>query len=156
MPISARALAVDGPLTPNLRWASARESIPRDFIRSAIPRTAFELVNIIQSYLDTFRSAWSSGSVSRAGTISMVGYSNTSAPRSSSCFTSLLACDRARVTSIRLPNRGRVSNHAISSRRPATSPMTRQTGAPIPASRPRATISPIGPVTTRCFAVVPH
>ncbi len=102
------------------------------------------------------RNASSSADGSEAGTISIAGYSNTSAPRSSSFLTSRLACDRALVTSTFLPNNGRISNQASASRIPTTSPITRATGAPIPASTPLPTISLIGPVTVRCFAVVPH
>ncbi len=113
-------------------------------------------MNTIQSYFAIFFKAWSKGLVSRKGTILMLGYSSTSAPRSSNFFTSLLACERALVTRILLPNRGFVSNHAIVSRKPVTSPMTRAIGGPKLAWSPILAILLMGPVTTRCLAVVPH
>ena len=58
------------------------------------------------------------------------GSSITSAPRCSSRARSSLACSRARVTTMRRPNRGRCSNHPRS--RPATAPTTIALGASTP------------------------
>ena len=72
-----------------------------------------------------------------SGSMRVAGISITCAPAAASRSLSDAACDRARVTTIRLPNSGRVSNQAISSRSATTSPIIVITGADSPSCRNR-------------------
>ena len=94
--------------------------------------------------------------LSSRGPISIAGSSTASAPIPVSNSINRDAWVRERVTSARLPQSGRRSNQPISSRNPATSPITTITGAPMPACRPRSTILARLPVTVRWRLQVPH
>ena len=89
----------------------------------------------------------------------MAGNSSGSAPRVRSRSDRALACSRARVTTIFLPNRGCVamsSNHCSFSRRRTTSPTTHTAGGVSLACFTSLTIVASVPTTTRCRVQVPH
>ena len=86
----------------------------------------------------------------------MVGISIHWAPSLVSFDTRLLACARALVITIRFPNRGLLSNHASSSLRDTTLPITIMAGDLSLAFLTFSTIVSRVPVTVFCLAVVPH
>ena len=89
----------------------------------------------------------------------MVGNSMVSAPRARSRSDSSLAWARARVTTTRLPKRGRSSsrsNQRSASRRATTPPTTVTAGEASPASATAAAMVASVPVTVRCWGRVPH
>ncbi len=86
--------------------------------------------------------------------IAIVGASTGSAPSARSRSESALAWWRVRGTSTRLPESGRVSNQASSSRSAATSPITVTAGGATPTAFSAMFASV--PVTTSCRGVVPQ
>ncbi len=127
MPYRSSAAAVPLPIAATRTPASARLSTPaRRKPCSKNTSTPFADVNTTHAYCAR------SGIANSSGSTAIVGNSSTSAPIASSHDRNALDCSRARVTTTRLPNNGRVSNHAKSSA--ATSPTTIADGASTPAS----------------------
>ena len=84
----------------------------------------------------------------------MVGSSMTSAPRSRRRLLRSPACSRVRVTTIRRPNNGRVSNQLIFDRSFTTSPITATAGdANFSRSAMPAMVASV-PTIVRCEPVV--
>ena len=86
----------------------------------------------------------------------MVGISTTSAPSSSNCRESWLACSRVRVTTIRRPNNLRFSNQLSFDRNFTTSPITVTVGADSFARAAASAMVARVPSTERCRPVVPQ
>ena len=86
----------------------------------------------------------------------IVGSSKTSAPSARSPPLSTPACCRVRVTTMRLPKSGRVSNQFSFSRSFTTSPKTATAGALKPAASTFAAMSPSVPRNVCCRPVVPQ
>ena len=101
------------------------------------------------------RTASSSAAVSATGTMRTAAPSIACAPSSSSRSTSSIACSRARVTTMRLPNSGRASNQRRCSRSPATLPMMTIDDPRRGSPATRRASSPSVPVMVRCDGSVP-
>ena len=148
-PRSRRRADVASPIAATRVSRSARASSDCAVSRSKTASTAFALVKTTHRYREKLRTASSSSAVSSSGRTSMVGASMGSAPSDNSSSDSALAWLRERVTSTRLPNRGRESNQFSLSRRRTTSPMTTATGGPMSDFRALPTMSASVPTTVR-------
>lgn len=151
-PCEASSSAVAGPMAHRRVLAKARASRSIACKRDHTALTPLTLVKMIQSYWRL--NASSSRAVSCTGSIWITGNSIGSAPNVLKSKDNSLACSRARVTRMRLPNNRRASNQASFSRSVTTWPMTNTAGG---SSRwLRSTISPSVPTTVSCWEVVPQ
>ena len=89
------------------------------------------------------------------GTVSMQGYSTTSAPRSRSRPARVPARSLGRVTTTRLPFRGSLSNQSNRSPRAHTLPKTLMAGAPTRSAAAFSARVAAVASTRRCMGVVP-
>ena len=113
IPRDFNADTVAGPTAAILQLAKARASRPKQRIRLNAWLTPLGLANAAHSYRLRLTSAASRSVVSSIAVDLITGHSTTSAPNSVNPVARRLAWLLARVTNIRLPKSGRVSNQEI-------------------------------------------